>query len=254
MVKKTLTVLAAILLVSCAPSGLNTEKLPSQDTERVKTILAKLEPLIETRDKSATLSTLTFDELYAPLNSSQKNFMKAFRALDAKKLGVKIPYRGIATGKTELAKITGQKVLFGGKETELPPQFLPGRVYECYLEMMVAMEQDLGRRLYIESGYRSSAYQLYLFVYYLKNHGYSIRETVKWVALPGFSEHGSPEHQAIDFINRDGISGETDPAAFEKLPEYEWLLKNAGRFGFILSYPKEASTTFEPWHWRLDKQ
>ncbi len=86
---------------------------------------------------------------------------------------------------------------------------------------------------------------------------YSIRETVKYVALPGFSEHGAPSHQALDFINPDGINGEDNPAEFEALPEYAWLVKNAKRFGFTLSYPKAAAgtgITYEPWHWRWEER
>jgi D-alanyl-D-alanine carboxypeptidase len=106
----------------------------------------------------------------------------------------------------------------------------------------------------VESAYRSSAYQLYLFVYYLSNHDYSIRETAKWVALPGYSEHGDPEHLALDFINANGINGEYNTPEFEALPEYQWLLQNAASFGFSLSYPKTQNTgiTYEPWHWRYD--
>jgi len=95
---------------------------------------------------------------------------------------------------------------------------------------------------------------LYLLVYYLQNHDYSIRETTKFVALPGYSEHGAPKFQAVDFINADGINGENNPQEFEDLPEYRWLVKNARRFGFVLSYPKKSGTgiTYEPWHWRYE--
>ena len=117
------------------------------------------------------------------------------------------------------------------------------------------MQKDIGKRLYVESGYRSSAYQLYLFVSYLKNHSYSIKETAKFVALPGYSEHGDPQHQAIDFINENGINQDR-PKEFENLPEYQWLLANAGKFGFVLSYPRNSKEgiTFEPWHWRYDEK
>ncbi|MFA6274340.1 MAG: D-alanyl-D-alanine carboxypeptidase family protein, partial [Candidatus Paceibacterota bacterium] len=39
---------------------------------------------------------------------------------------------------------------------------------------------------------------------------------------------------------------------FDKTPEYTWLLENAYKYGFIISYP--AGNTyykFEPWHWRF---
>ncbi len=252
---RTLTFLSLLLvLATVAQAELNTDKLSDADIAHVKTLLQKLEPLIAMGNEVGTLSSLTFNELYAPLGEEDRAFLKSFQDLDAKDLNVKIPYRGIATGDPGLIRIENQLIKMEGKEAIIPPQYLPKDVYEKYLAMMEMMQKDLGKRLYVESGYRSSAYQLYLFVFYLQNHDYSIKETVQWVALPGYSEHGSPEHQAIDFINGDGISGETDPKQFEVLPEYEWLLKNAGKFGFTESYPKDASTTYEPWHWRLDKK
>ena len=247
-----------LLLNQSAWAQLNLDKLSDENIKQVENLLAKLDPLIKQRDAQENLATLTFEEFYAPLTKEEKRFLKQFQNLNAKKLNVKIPFRGMAMGKEALVVIKGQKVKVKGKdeEKELPPQFLPKEVYESYFKMMEAMEHDLGKRLYIESGYRSSAYQVYLFVYYLKNHNYSIRETVKFVALPGFSEHGSPKprHQAIDFINQDGINGEDNPKEFEDLKEYEWLMKNAQAFGFVLSYPKDAEKgiTFEPWHWRYE--
>jgi LAS superfamily LD-carboxypeptidase LdcB len=184
--------------------------------------------------------------------------LRDFQELDAQALNVKIPFRGMATGKEPLTKITGQRIRYiniqNGATRELGAQYLPEPVYEKYKEMMAAMQKDTGKRLLIESGYRSSAYQLYLFVYYLKNHTYSIRETVKFVALPGFSEQGAPAHQAIDFINEAGINGEYNIKEFEDLPEYDWLLRHAGEFGFVLSYKKNdpSGITYEPWHWRID--
>ncbi len=238
---------------------LNVDRLAEKDIKHVEDLIKKLEPLIQSRQTQENLSTLTFPELYAGLDKNDRAFLKEFEKLDPKALDVKIPFRGIATGKEDLIVIKGQKTKMKDKDKEqtLPPQFLPKEVYDHYLKMMAAMEKDLGKRLYVESGYRSSAYQLYLFVFYLKNHDYSIRETKKFVALPGYSEHGSPtpENQAIDFINADGINGEDNAAEFDALPEYTWLLKNAHRFGFVLSYPKNAPSgiTYEPWHWRYEK-
>ena len=249
-------VLFCFLPLQTAYGELNLDRLSDEDIQRVEKLVAKIEPFIKERDEQKNLATLTFDELYAQLNQEEKDFLGQFQSLNASALNVKIPFRGLAMGKTELVTISGQRVKVKGTEEikELSPQFLPPNVYQQYLKMMEAMERETGKQLYIESGYRSSAYQLYLFVYYLKNHDYSIRETVKFVALPGYSEHGSPQHQAVDFINQEGINGEDNPQEFEDLEEYQWLLKNAGQFGFVLSYPKtaEEGITFEPWHWRLE--
>ena len=231
---------------------LNLEKLSPPHIEEVKELIIKLEPFIKTKDEKGELPTLTFKELEVPLNAQEKKFLRAFRNMDAWEVGVRIPFQGVSHGDKSLIRLNGQKIRVKGIETVLPPQFLSPQAYQAYQFMMLAMERDIGKRLFVESGYRSSAHQLYLFIFYLKNHGYSIRETAKWVALPGYSEHGDPEHLALDFINADGINGENNVTEFETLPEHHWLLANAARFGFVESYPKDAPTgiTYEPWHWR----
>ena len=235
-------------------SALNPVKLSPSQIAEVKELVAKLEPFIKDKDQGGALPFLTFKELESPLNAREKKFLRSFRELRAADVGVKIPFQGFSQGEKDLIRLNGQKIRMKGEAKELPPQFLSPRVYQAYQFMMRAMDRDIGKRLYVESGYRSSAHQLYLFVYYLSNHDYSIRETVKWVALPGYSEHGDPEHLALDFINGEGINGEYNVAEFEALPEYRWLLGNAARFGFVLSYPKNISAgiTYEPWHWRYD--
>ena len=260
MKRTVLVALAVFFLGGCTSFNktpaveLNVEKLTPEHIAEVKTLVAKLEPFIAKKDREGKLPSLTFKQLESPLNSEQKRFLRAFRDLRAEEVGVRIPFHGFSQGEKNLVRLNGQKIRVKGVEKELPPQFLSPQVYQVYRFMMSAMDQAIGKRLLVESGYRSSAHQLYLFIYYLSNHDYSIRETVKWVALPGYSEHGDPEHLAIDFINADGINGEYNVSEFEVLPEYHWLLKNAGRFGFVLSYPKNAGAgiTYEPWHWRYD--
>jgi hypothetical protein len=246
-------VLAGVLIMTPGCRAIDYDELSASQILRVEHILSRLEPVIAAKNAEATLATLTYKELYAPLITEDQEFLSKFDALDATSIGVTIPFRGIATGEEELVVIRDQRITLNGVETVLPPQFLPPAVLRAYADMMDAMEQDIGRRLYIESGYRSSAYQLYLFLFYLKNHAYSIRETARFVALPGYSEHGSVAHQAIDFINADGMSGETNPSEFDTLPEYAWLEQNAHRFHFVLSYPKHSpGITYEPWHWRYE--
>jgi hypothetical protein len=39
--------------------------------------------------------------------------------------------------------------------------------------------------------------------------------------LPSYSEHGCPEHQALDFVSENGIGNNTPAAEFEKLSQYQ---------------------------------
>jgi len=66
------------------------------------------------------------------------------------------------------------------------------------------------------------------------------------------ADQGYSEHQlgtTVDLTTPE-IGGAYNSFATTK--EYQWLLDNAYRYGFILSYP-EGNTfyIFEPWHWRF---
>lgn len=83
-----------------------------------------------------------------------------------------------------------------------------------------------------------------------------VKETYKIIYGSGantFSaDQGYSEHQlgtAVDFTTSE--VGATF-SGFENTPAYLWLLDNAYKYGFILSYPKDNQYyQFEPWHWRF---
>ncbi len=254
--KKFFLLLMMVFWGTANPLGraqdMNLERLSPEHVEEVETILAKLEPLIEARRSAGDLARLSFVEMEAPLTAEEREFLMGFRTFDPIAAGITTRWQGLSEGVPDLVRLDDQVVRRNGREEKLSPQFVPAPVYAAYERMMDAMERDTGRRLLIDSGYRSSAYQLYLFLFYMRNHDYSILETARWNAFPGYSEHGNPANQALDFISVEGITGEDDPQDFVQLPEYQWLMKRAGEFGFELSFPENDPTgiAFEPWHWR----
>lgn len=66
-------------------------------------------------------------------------------------------------------------------------------------------------------------------------------------APPGYSEHHSG--RAVDLTTDEG--GALLEPEFERTRAFRWLSKNAGRFGFVLSYPagNPYGYEYEPWHW-----
>jgi len=245
---------ALFLLFVSSSFALDLERLTPTDIRLRKTILKTLKPIIDQKKHTGVMNVMPFEELYQPLSSRERQFLDDIRSVNPKTLGATAHAFGDPPADVFFVSVPVQWIDREGKRKALPRQFLPQPVYEAYTAMMRAMEKDLGKVLYIESGFRSPAYQLYLFLYYLSNHNYSIRENNRFVALPGHSEHGAPERQAIDFINEQGINGEEDPEAFEVLPEYVWLQQHAQEYGFVLSYPRGNpwGTSFEPWHWHFD--
>ena len=218
-------------------------ELNAPDRSLLDGILAHWETWMPAKKADGSAPLSRFEALYEGLSAEQKDFLDRVRAIKPSALEIP-PDSGFT-------RIEDQWIQKQGAKEKLGPQYLPSGVYGAYEKMMEAMRRDLGKRLYVDSGYRSPAYQLYTFLFFMPKHHYSIRETREWVALPGHSEHGDPGRQAIDFINEEGENGEETAGNFERLPEYAWLVQNAGRFGFELSYPQNtAGTTFEPWHWR----
>ena len=234
-------------------AALNVQRLEPEEIASLHAILQALEPSITASKQNGTANRLSWESLYDPLTAEQRVFLDAFRALKAETLGATSHYFGEAPV-VDLVEVGTQQALKDGALTPLDPQVLPREVFAAYQRMLEAMGADLGKRLLVESGYRSPAYQLYLFLYYLPKHNYSIIETNRFVALPGHSGHGYPPRQAIDFINEAGINGEDHPEEFEALPEYQWLQRHAAEYGFFLSYPRDNPdhTSFEPWHWHYE--
>ena len=126
---------------------------------------------------------------------------------------------------------------------------------DAFLEMQKAAAAD-GVTIWMQSGYRSVAYQTKLYekkTQYYRDKGFeeaAAREKAAAIVNPpGYSEHNcglaadlnSPEHTGLD-------------EGFENTAAFRWLCQHAGEYGFILRYPKGAEEkteiTYEPWHWR----
>jgi zinc D-Ala-D-Ala carboxypeptidase len=99
--------------------------------------------------------------------------------------------------------------------------------------------------LKIVSAYRSFAEQKSLKSSYSIRYGNTSANSFS--ADQGYSEHQLGT--TIDFSTRE--VGEKF-IGFSKSPSYTWLIENAYRYGFILSYPAHNSYyVYEPWHWRF---
>ncbi len=114
-----------------------------------------------------------------------------------------------------------------------------------FLENLLRKAKDDKIDLRVASAYRSFGEQSTL------KSGYSV--TYGAGGANAFSaDQGYSEHQlgtTIDFTTV-GTKGALD--GFNATPAYTWLVANAYKYGFVLSYPEgNAYYVFEPWHWRF---
>jgi len=116
------------------------------------------------------------------------------------------------------------------------------RIAATALEEMAAAAAAEGIDLTVGSAYRSAEYQAQVYDREVKTYGKEVADRES--AQPGKSQHQLG--LAVDFSPIDD--------AFAKTKASEWLLRNAGRFGWSLSFPEgyEDITGYrwESWHYR----
>lgn len=124
------------------------------------------------------------------------------------------------------------------------------RIYPELMKMFEDAESE-GIFLSVRSGYRTNQEQTEIYeekIKQLQNQGMTQKSATekaqKLVAKPGHSEHQLG--LAVD-INSDKIHSTNEQA-------YQWLKKNAHKYGFIYRYPPNKSeitgVSNEPWHYR----
>jgi D-alanyl-D-alanine carboxypeptidase len=124
----------------------------------------------------------------------------------------------------------------------------PESIHSHVLPHLVSLLEDAkkeGVTIYVRSAYRSFDKQRGLKGIYTVIYGAGTAN--QFSADQGYSEHQLGT--TVDFITI-GLGGQLQ--GFENTNAYRWLVKNAHRYGFTLSYP-EGNTyyIFEPWHWRF---
>ena len=120
---------------------------------------------------------------------------------------------------------------------------------DSLLKMREEAKKD-GIYLVFLSGYRSINLQNDIF-YSLKSiRNQEAAERARVSAPPGYSEHSTGF--AIDI--GDATQRETDfETDFENTETFRWLIKNAAKFHFKLSFNKDNKyIDYEPWHWRYE--
>ena len=160
--------------------------------------------------------------------------------------------------KFEVKRIQDARILGHLPYKEIPKEKLV--LIEPNIEVHIDMRDSLlkmreeakkdGIYLVFLSGYRSINLQNDIF-YSLKSiRNQEAAERARVSAPPGYSEHSTGF--AIDI--GDATKRETDfETDFENTDAFRWLIKNAAKFHFKLSFNKNNKyIDYEPWHWRYE--
>ena len=120
---------------------------------------------------------------------------------------------------------------------------------DSLLKMREEAKRD-GVYLVFLSGYRSINMQNNIFFSLKSLRNQEASERARVSAPPGYSEHSTGF--AIDI--GDATQRKTDfETEFENTDAFRWLIKNAAKFHFKLSFNKDNKyIDYEPWHWRYE--
>ncbi|QIV95966.1 D-Ala-D-Ala carboxypeptidase [Allofrancisella inopinata] len=132
-----------------------------------------------------------------------------------------------------------------GKDFFQRDVYLEKNTYKAWLALYAAAKSD-DIELFIVSGFRSYDYQQKIIDRKLAN-GQTLEQISKVNALVGESEHHTGK--AIDLTTLGEKEVLTEQ--FENTEAFYWLEKNASKYGFIMSFPRdnEYGFIYEPWHW-----
>jgi zinc D-Ala-D-Ala carboxypeptidase len=140
---------------------------------------------------------------------------------------------------SSLAIIDAQFVSGAGRVLQFHAQAMP------YLNALLRDATDEGLSLRVTSAYRSFSTQAALKAGYRVTYGAGTANQFS-------AEQGYSEHQLGTTIDFTTAKTGTLSGTFDTTPESKWLIANAYRYGFILSYPKNNKYyIYEPWHWRF---
>lgn len=118
------------------------------------------------------------------------------------------------------------------------------------LTSMVTDSKTDGIDLSIVSGYRSYQTQVNTYNYWLSKNNNDVEYVDTFSARPGHSQHQLGT--VIDFSSIE-ISDQLGDS-FANTRASKWLIENAYKYGFVLSYPKGYESTtgykYESWHYR----
>lgn len=128
--------------------------------------------------------------------------------------------RGLYLGQLELVSIVDSK---------LELERIAIKTVEPFIALVASAKID-GVPLTLNSGFRSYSEQKYLYDGFVRGSpGFNK------AAKPGFSNH------------QNGIAFDISIPGGDGNPIYEWLKRNAPRFGFV------RTVNMEPWHWEFDE-
>lgn len=254
------TLLAVIIFLGLGYLTVNQNSLSQR--------LEKIQEDVKTSNAASIQKISDIETILLATQENSTTFADALNAAREKADALDKQFRKVNSNVSDLEKITKtdpellqkySKVYFLNDNyapadlTNIPTQytFNKNKIYKIHDEVWPHLKdlmndaQDDNLSILVVSAFRSFGEQAVLKGAYTVSYGAGTAN--QFSADQGYSEHQLGT--TVDFTNptvADSFSG------FAQSKEYKWLLANAYKYGFVLSYHQGNSYyQFEPWHWRF---
>ncbi len=256
---------ALILIAGCVYSVIRMNMLSA----RIEAVSASTEALATKLASTSQIIQAAMDQTHNTLSNIVAEQRQNLGTLQQQIGGVQSQVGGLSGSLTTLQKLAQtdpellkkySKVYFLNENyvptrlAEIPSEYTYSNTKKIlfqtdalhYMEAMIdAATSSAHLQIYAESAYRSFAEQRALKGDYTVTYGAGTANSFS--ADQGYSEHQLGT--AADFTTT-GLGGGLD--GFDGTAAYQWMLANAYKYGFIISYPKNNGYyVYEPWHWRF---
>lgn len=233
--------------------GADGEYLNQESKTKAAEIVSKIDQNFSEDFKNGEINFLNREKLSTIFNDSDLWLIEQLFELDSQVYNIRFPVFADCRQSINRDDFTflDQPSVLGNRQ--ITPVAVPTKILEPLNTMLSKLQEATGRKMYVESGYRSPYYQAYLFLKYTQQFP-TVQDTAKQVALPCRSEHGTLLFPAVDLITADGISDQ-NVDLFTERDEYQWLVENARIYGFYLSFfgGNRFGYNFEPWHFHYEE-
>ncbi|MDD9868127.1 MAG: M15 family metallopeptidase [Candidatus Campbellbacteria bacterium] len=225
----------------------------NQKVGEIQQTLAEIQESVEENEKvissSVRFTESNIKKLSEGIEEVEDDFDKQQRAVNKFTKKVESVAKIQSTDKEILDKYSREYFLnehyIPATLVSIPKKYLHGSVTKArirsevldYLRDMLDDAEDDGVDIVVISAYRSFDHQ---------------KRIKTATGSPAVADPGLSEHQLGTTVDVVGKTGPLLTIAFADTEQYRWLTKNAHKYGFTLSYPKDNPYyQYEPWHWRF---
>ncbi len=152
---------------------------------------------LEQEKNKKEFRVISFDGLFKLLDKNEQDLIDRILKVDPHKLGFNGQFYGIKDVPNNLVEILNQQYKVKDEIKIVDAQFLPQETFSAYEKLNQSLNNETKKKLLVLSGYRSSAYQAFVFLWYLREYKFDFTKTLKRAASQDIASMASQRDKQL---------------------------------------------------------